>query len=153
MFKHKYNLARVDRANQQLYLDRFAGSRNNSPEMKKLDDLFTSMQLDPAQRKRMLTELFDLSRDSVEVKAKDGTAYTVPLKKLIVDRERAAESVTDEMRHALPLVFIATAGQQLDAEYLQKLTKTTDKEFSLPAADGKQITLFPGHYVEVTDTQ
>ena len=93
--------------------------------------------------KRLYAQIFDLSRSDIQITAKDGTTYTIPLQKKIVDRPWIADNVSDSLSHVIPLVFLLKAGEHLDEDYLQRFTHTQQKSFPLSAADGTALTVFP----------
>jgi|GEM_PF-7072187 len=143
LFAHQFNLARVDKKQQQLYVDRFQDMRTNSKEMKTFDELFTKIGADIADRKDLMRQIFNLSSNELTIKGKNGQKHVLQLKKHIIDRPWSAESLSETMTHALPIAFVLTPNADLDAAYAQRLAKVTDKAFTLNDAAGNPQKVFP----------
>ena len=114
------------------------------------DDLFEKIGAEKDYRKDLMKQIFDLSSQELKVKSKDGKEYVISLKKQIIDRERHGETLSESLAHELPVAFMLTPNENLDAEYIQKITKQTDKSFVMKDADGNEQQIFPGNLVEVT---
>lgn len=106
--------------------------------------------MDVSDRKDLMKQIFDLSKNELIVTGKDGKNYTLSLQKKIVDREWSAENISEQLAHELPVAFLISSNENLDDAYVQKLAKVADKEFTLRDADGKDLKVFPGHLIEVT---
>lgn len=151
LFANEYNLARLGKAEQQAYITRFASKRESSEQMKAIDTFLTSINLSAAQRKSIFDQLFNLSSDKLQFEGSNGEKYTLPLQKKIIDRNWSAETLSAQMNAPLPLIFLISPSEHLDEAYLQRLTKSEDKSFSLTGADGKPMTIFPSHLIEIAD--
>jgi hypothetical protein len=107
------------------------------------------MGTDVSDRKDLMKQIFDLSKNELQMKGKDGKIYTIPLQKKVIDRSWSGESMSETLAHELPIAFLLTPGKGIDEEYVQKLTKVAEKNFTLKDANGKEIDVYPGHLVEI----
>lgn len=53
----------------------------------------------------------------------------------------------------MPLVFFMPANELFDADYLQTVSREKDASHTLKTADGKDVQVFPGNLVELTDKE
>lgn len=68
LFANEFNLARIPQKQQQFYLDRFQEARSESKEMKVFDDIFTKAGVDVSDRKDLMKQIFDLSKNELSIK-------------------------------------------------------------------------------------
>ncbi len=127
LFENKFNLARLSAAQQQAYIDRFQVLWANSKQMKVFDDLFTKIGADVTDRKDLMKQIFDLSKNEIKVKGKNGQIYTLSLQKKVIDRPWSGETMSETLAHEMPVSFLLTPDKNIDAEYIQELTKVTEK--------------------------
>lgn len=123
---------------------------SNSKEMQTFDALFTKISSHTNDRKDLMKQIFDLSKNEVRITDKDGKVYVLPLQKRVIDRSWSGETMSETLAHELPVAFLLSPNQHLNEDYLKELTKVTEKGFTMKNADGKEIELYPGHLVEIT---
>lgn len=74
-----------------------------------------------------MKQIFDLSKKEIQVKGKNGQTYTISLQKKIIDRPWSGETMSETLAHEMPIAFLLSPDQNVDASYLQELTKVTEK--------------------------
>lgn len=105
LVNNNFNLSLSSPEEQQYYLNEIKKNWLHSKEGKQIAALFGGLNVSEEWRKNLLDQLFDLSKDSLELTNDKGQTMRIPLRKYITTQGWKGDTLSEQLDFPLPLVF------------------------------------------------